>query len=94
MGHATSILMHGGLILGLRRSIISSFDFTTQTTNKSETDPQKVEIGQLGPFQCQSHLRRPHWMHYDYYYRHRKHLTNISERDISGGASLLMDIEF
>ena len=46
LGHATSVLMHGGLIFGLERSIISCFDFTTQTTNKSETDPQEAEIGQ------------------------------------------------
>ena len=64
MGHATSVLMHGGLIFGLGRSIIGCFDFTTQTTNKSETDPQEVEIGQLGPFQCQSHLMGPDSTYY------------------------------
>ena len=83
--------MHGGLILGPGTIIISYFDFTTQTTIKSETDPQEVEIGRLGPLQCQFHLKGPHWMHYDYYYSHRKHLKK-NERDISGGANLLMDI--
>ena len=39
MGHATRVLMHGGLIFGLGRSIVGCFDFTIQTTNKSETRP-------------------------------------------------------
>ena len=79
MGHATSVLMHGGLIFGLGRSIIGCFDFTTQTTNKSETDPQEVEIGQLGSFQYQSHLRGLHWMYYGHYYSHKKHLKKNSQ---------------
>ena len=38
-GHATTVLIHGGFLFGLERSIINCFDFTTQTTSKSETDP-------------------------------------------------------